>query len=62
MAGQLFTRSYERSDRIYQAMISRGYSGHIRTLNPHQVEKQDWFVLGLAAGILVLIQLVGWVL
>ena len=62
MAGQLFTRSYERSDRIYQAMISRGYSGHIRTLNPHQVEKQDWFVLGISVGMMVLIQLVGWIL
>jgi cobalt/nickel transport system permease protein len=62
MAGQLFTRSYDRSDRIYQAMISRGYAGHIRTLNPHQITKQDWLILGISAGILLLIQLVGWVL
>jgi cobalt/nickel transport system permease protein len=62
MAGQLFTRSYERSDRIYQAMISRGYAGHIRTLNPHHVKPQDWLVLGMSAGALVLIQLVGWIL
>ena len=27
MAGSLFIRSLERSDRIYQAMISRGYEG-----------------------------------
>ena len=27
MAGQLFLRSYERSDRIYNAMLARGYSG-----------------------------------
>jgi cobalt/nickel transport system permease protein len=62
MAGQLFTRSYERSDRIYQAMASRGYTGHIRTLNPHRVKGQDWTFLGLAAAVLILIQLVGWIL
>mgnify|MGYP001173870213 CR=1 FL=1 len=62
MAGQLFTRSYERSDRIYQAMVSRGYTGHIRTLNPHRVQRQDWIFLSAAAGVLILIQLVGWIL
>jgi cobalt/nickel transport system permease protein len=62
MAGQLFTRSYERSDRIYQAMVSRGYTGHIRTMNPHQIKNQDWLMLGASFGVLVLIQLVGWIL
>ena len=62
MAGQLFTRSYERSDRIYQAMISRGYTGHIRTLNPHQITSRDWLILGSSAGVLILIQLVGWII
>ncbi len=62
MAGQLFTRSYERSDRIYQAMISRGYTGHIRTMNPHRVQRQDWLTLGVSTAILILVQLVGWVL
>jgi len=61
MAGQLFTRSYERSDRIYQAMVSRGYTGHIRTLNPHKMVRGDWLVLTAVAVIIVLIQLVGWI-
>jgi cobalt/nickel transport system permease protein len=62
MVGQLFLRSYERSDRIYHAMISRGYSGHIRTLNPHVMNRADWFILGLTITILLFIQLVGWIL
>lgn len=33
MIGSLFIRSYERSERIYAAMLSRGYSGRIRTLS-----------------------------
>jgi cobalt/nickel transport system permease protein len=61
MAGQLFLRSYERSDRIFQAMISRGYTGHIRTLNPHQMERLDWLILFAAIFLLVIIQFIGWV-
>ncbi len=61
MAGQLFLRSYERSDRIYNAMLSRGYTGHLRTLNPHVMSRRDWLALGLALSSLLLTQLVGWI-
>lgn len=60
MAGQLFLRSYERSDRIYNAMLARGYSGHIRTLNPHTMQHRDWLTLAIALVIFLLIQLIGW--
>ena len=30
MAGSLFVRSLDRSDRIYQAMLARGYDGTVR--------------------------------
>lgn len=37
MAGNLFLRSYTRSERIYQAMTARGYQGELRTLTlPHR--------------------------
>jgi len=61
MAGQLFLRSYERSDRIYNAMLSRGYAGHLRTLNPHVMRRFDWLVLGLALFSMILVQFVGWI-
>lgn len=32
IAGSLFVRSLERADRIYAAMLSRGYDGEVRTL------------------------------
>jgi cobalt/nickel transport system permease protein len=32
MVGSLFIRAFERSDRIYMAMISRGYDGEVRSL------------------------------
>jgi len=32
MIGTLFLRAYERSERVYQAMLARGFDGEIRTL------------------------------
>ncbi len=61
MAGQLFLRSYERSDRIYNAMVARGYTGHIRTLNPHRMNSTDWVILIMGLLVLFVIQFVGWV-
>jgi len=59
MVGQLFLRSYERSDRIYNAMLARGYRGHYQTLNPHVMGPNDWLIGGLAVAILVVFQIVG---
>ncbi len=59
MAGQLFLRSYERSDRIYNAMLARGYDGHLRTLNPHVLRSSDWTYGVIAIFILITLQLVG---
>lgn len=61
MAGQLFLRSYERSDRIYNAMLSRGYTGHLRTLNPHVMVRSDWLTMVLALLYLFIIQISGWI-
>ena len=57
MVGQLFLRSYERSDRIYNAMLSRGYQGHIRTLNPHHTTTNDKILIALILLIFILLQI-----
>lgn len=60
MAGQLFLRSYERSDRIYNAMLSRGYKGELMTIHTLNIGRRDLF-LGLLAFIsLVVMQIAGW--
>lgn len=59
MAGQLFLRSYERSDRIYNAMLSRGYKGELMTIHPHQFQRSDVLIGVLSIFILVLIQIAG---
>jgi cobalt/nickel transport system permease protein len=48
MAGQLFLRSYERSDRVYNAMLARGYTGHLNTINPHEIRRVDYLTTALA--------------
>lgn len=50
--GQLFIRSYERSERIYEAMVLRGFTGTMKTLNQVQLASRD-VVCGLSFCILV---------
>ena len=59
MAGQLFLRSYERSDRVYNAMLARGYAGQFLTLNPHVMRARDWAAAAIIAAILLLLQVIG---
>lgn len=57
MAGNLFLRAFERSDRIYVAMLSRGYDGEVRAtpLPVFGTKNRLILVAGLAAlGILLL--------
>jgi cobalt/nickel transport system permease protein len=58
MAGQLFLRSYERSDRIYNAMLARGYSGQLRTLHPHVMKSGDWLFAALSVVLILILQLI----
>ena len=55
LAGNLFMRSLERSERIYVAMLSRGYDGEIRSLPQAEMETYNWIVLSFGGGILGLV-------
>ncbi|HSQ26886.1 MAG TPA: cobalt ECF transporter T component CbiQ [Anaerolineales bacterium] len=44
MAGSLFLRAFERSDRIYTAMLSRGYNGEVRAQSLPSLNRFDWLV------------------
>jgi len=47
MIGSLFIRSYERSERIYVAMLSRGFAGEIRSLTHLNWKARDsWAGVG----------------
>jgi cobalt/nickel transport system permease protein len=58
LIGQLFSRSLERSDRVYNAMLARGYHGRLLTMNPHALTRRDWLMGGTAVLVVILIQLV----
>lgn len=51
--GALFVRSYERGERVHAAMLSRGFSGTMPSLNHRRAENREWvavvFVVGAAA-------------
>lgn len=59
MAGQLFLRSYERSDRVYSAMLARGFTGRFLAINPHMMREHDWWALAVTVAALTAVQLAG---
>ena len=52
--GMLFIRSYERTQHVYEAMLSRGYNGVFPLYMHHDVSAKDiastmaWLITGLA--------------
>jgi cobalt/nickel transport system permease protein len=52
MAGNLFLRSIARSERIYDAMVARGYDGDVRVLRPPSIRPGD-IGIGLVFAVLV---------
>jgi cobalt/nickel transport system permease protein len=43
MVGRLFLRALSRSERVYAAMLARGYDGHMRSLIRFRMTNLDWF-------------------
>ena len=61
-AGTLFIRSYERGERVYLAMVSRGYTGTLPLLDEQAVDGRDW-ALSLAVPLFAaLVSLSAWTL
>jgi len=64
MAGSLFVRSIDRSQRVYQAMLARGYDGDVRLLPTAAANLRDGAIILLIAVLLMGIQIlarVGWI-
>lgn len=41
MVGILFIRAYERAERVYLAMCSRGFDGEVKTIYDFKIERKD---------------------
>ena len=60
MIGTLFLRSYERGERVYAAMVARGFDGQSRTLDRLVFKRAD-AVFGAGFGLaLILTGMVNW--
>ncbi len=59
MAGALFIRSLDRSERIYLAMLARGYDGQVRRLGPASLGKGAMATLAGGLGIFAAIAVAG---
>ncbi len=55
MIGTAFVRSYERAERVYAAMLSRGFEGQVRVPEQLQFRKADAYFAALLLPCLVLI-------
>ncbi|MHC1572110.1 MAG: cobalt ECF transporter T component CbiQ [Methanosarcinales archaeon] len=56
--GMLFVKSYERSERVYYAMRSRGYTGHQRTLAEFNLKRSDLVLSTLIISIGVILHII----
>ena len=45
--GALFLRAYERGERVYLAMISRGYTGRLPGVAEHRAPRGQWLAAAL---------------
>ncbi len=59
MIGTLFIRSYERGERVYAAMLSRGFDGEMRTLSGTAFRAADAY-FGAAFGMVLVMSAVIW--
>lgn len=55
MVGTLLLRAFERSERIYVAMLARGYNGDLRTLSTPPMSRRDRQLSVIGGGLLLLI-------
>lgn len=46
-AGTMFIRSYERGERVYDAMLARGFTGVMPALDHRRAEPREWGVASL---------------
>ena len=61
LVGNLTLRSFERSERIYEAMVARGYQGDIKTLTPPRLTSADTNALVVWVTYLALCLLIGFI-
>jgi cobalt/nickel transport system permease protein len=59
MISSLFVRSFERAERIYQAMCARGFTGKFQTMTEMQIKPQEVVLCIASILIITTIKLMG---
>jgi cobalt/nickel transport system permease protein len=59
-AGMVLVRSHERSKKIYDGLLARGFRGEIHTLRPPRTRPRDALFAAAFAGIIVLMASIQW--
>ena len=60
LGGILVLRAYDRAERVFAAMIARGYTGALSINYAEQFGRKDFIAAIGLSGVLVIIYLVGW--
>ncbi|MFF4449418.1 cobalt ECF transporter T component CbiQ [Streptomyces sp. NPDC001502] len=61
-AGALFIRSYERGERVYLAMVSRGYAGSMPVIDEVVATRAQWAYAAVLPVTALAVCLMGWTL
>ncbi|WP_030706973.1 cobalt ECF transporter T component CbiQ [Streptomyces sp. NRRL F-2580] len=61
-AGALFIRSYERGERVYLAMVSRGYAGSMPVIDEVSASRAQWAYAAVLPVTALAVCLMGWTL
>ncbi len=61
LVGMLLVRSFERTEYLRDAMVSRGYDGRLRILDEFKLSSKDFIKTSLIIIIAILLHLFGWI-
>jgi len=56
--GQLIIRSFDRAERIYQAMKCRGFEGGLIFSRKEKINKSGWFYIVIVGGLMIILRFV----
>lgn len=59
--GMLFVRSYERAERVYRAMRSRGYTGNPKTLVEFEIRRRDYILAASIIGFAISLHIISFI-
>ena len=59
LIGMLIVRSFERSERIYEAMLCRGFHGHFPVIGHFHLHRVDYVMGALLAAAAAVVPLMG---